>query len=233
MSLSLNYFARSLPVRSTSSIALCVLGLTLLPGASLLPGIASAGTSRAAAFAAASYKISASQSSFMVHAGVHGLLSSFGHNHNIAVKDFSGTARFDPDNPSASGLDLRVRAASLTVIDKIKEGDKQSIEKTMREQVLEVSKYPEIAFKSTSVSIAKTGEGQYRADMWGDLSLHGVTKRGFIRAAVSIQGNTLRAKGEFPVIQTDYKIEPVSVVGGTIKVKNELKLDFDLVANKE
>lgn len=179
------------------------------------------------------YVIDAGHSSFVVHASVHGLLSAFGHNHTIAVKDLSGQAVFDPDNPSASSLELRVRAASLTVIDNVKDSDKREIEQTMRDKVLEVSKYPEISFKSTNVSVTKTGEGQYRADMWGELSLHGVTRKGFIRATVAFQGNGFHARGEFPIIQTDYGIQPVSVAGGTIKVKNELKLTFDLAANRQ
>ena len=32
--------------------------------------------------------------------------------------------------------------------------------------------------------------------------------------------------------QSDFGIKPVSAAGGTIKVKNELKLSFDLVANR-
>ena len=39
------------------------------------------------------YRIDAGQSNFMVHAFVGGLLSGFGHNHNIAIKDISGETR--------------------------------------------------------------------------------------------------------------------------------------------
>ncbi|MGH9825822.1 MAG: YceI family protein, partial [Blastocatellia bacterium] len=192
MSRSFNRFSRSFVCRSIGSIVLCILCVSpFASGAANSTGYAlSSSAPYSSGLAAASYRIDAGQSTFMVHAGVHGLLSSFGHSHNIAVKDFSGVAKFDPDNGSASSLELRIKAASLAVTDKIKDSDRQSIEKTMRDQVLEVSKYPDIAFKSTSVSISKTGEGQYRADMWGDLSLHGVTRRGFIRANLSLQGNT-------------------------------------------
>ena len=40
------------------------------------------------------YQIDAGQSSFIVQAFVGGLLSGFGHNHNIAIKDTSGEAQF-------------------------------------------------------------------------------------------------------------------------------------------
>jgi hypothetical protein len=38
----------------------------------------------------------------------------------------------------------------------------------------------------------------------------------------------LRAKGEYQLRQTDFKIKPVSVAGGTLKIKNELKCSFDV-----
>ena len=40
------------------------------------------------------YRIDAGQCNFMVHAFVGGLLSGFGHNHNIAIKDISGETKF-------------------------------------------------------------------------------------------------------------------------------------------
>ena len=45
-------------------------------------------------------------------------------------------------------------------------------------------------------------------------------------------GDTLRAQGEFDVRQTDFGIKPVSVAGGTLKIKDELKCSFDLLAAK-
>jgi hypothetical protein len=43
-------------------------------------------------------------------------------------------------------------------------------------------------------------------------------------------GDTLRAQGEATLRLTDFRIEPVSVAGGMLKVKDEVKLTFDIVA---
>jgi hypothetical protein len=32
--------------------------------------------------------------------------------------------------------------------------------------------------------------------------------------------------------QTDFGITPISIGGGTVKVKNELRIDFDIVTTK-
>jgi polyisoprenoid-binding protein YceI len=117
------------------------------------------------------------------------------------------------------------------VVNNIKEKDRQEIERTMREEVLETSKYPEIEFKSNNIALSRAGEGRYRARVIGDLNLHGVTKRSlWINGELTITSEGLRAKGEFSIKQTDYKIKPVSVAGGTLKIKNELKCSFDVLA---
>jgi hypothetical protein len=55
------------------------------------------------------YRIDAGQSEFMVHAFVGGLLSGFGHNHNIAIKDISGETEFTDGTVAPASLRLRVR----------------------------------------------------------------------------------------------------------------------------
>jgi hypothetical protein len=42
----------------------------------------------------------------------------------------------------------------------------------------------------------------------------------------------MRASGEFSLCQTDYGIELVSVAGGALKVKDDVKVSFDVVASR-
>ena len=102
----------------------------------------------------------------------------------------------------------------------------------MREEVLEIARYPEVVFMSTNVAASRTTESQYQTTIKGNLSLHGVTRNQIINAQVTVDGNTLRAQGEFPLRQSDYNIKPVSALGGTLKLKDELKLSFNIVAGK-
>jgi hypothetical protein len=50
---------------------------------------------------------------------------------------------------------------------------------------------------------------------------------------VIINGSSVRAAGDFLIRQSDYEIAPVSAAGGAIKLKDEVKLTFDIVARKE
>ena len=46
-------------------------------------------------------------------------------------------------------------------------------------------------------------------------------------------GEMLRASGDFTLKQSDYQIKPVSVAGGALKMKDELKFSFEMVARKK
>jgi polyisoprenoid-binding protein YceI len=176
------------------------------------------------------YHVDAGQSEFMVHAFVGGLLSGFGHNHNIAIKDISGETQFTDGTVVPASLRLRIRADSLKVTDKVSDSDRQTIEKTMNEQVLETGKYPEITFNSTTIEVIKNSDTQYQGNIWGDLTLHGVTHNIFIKSQLTFDQKTVRARGEFSLKMTDYSIKPPSVAGGTITVKDTLKFNFNILS---
>jgi polyisoprenoid-binding protein YceI len=179
----------------------------------------------------ARYRIDSEQSKFMVHAFAAGFLSAFAHDHNIAIREFTGEAEFTYGTVQPASLRMTIKADSLSVTDKVSASDRQKIEGTMRDDVLEVTKYPEIVFKSTGVTASKTGEGQYQAKISGELTLHGVTRPLTINAQLEFGDKTLHTHGAFAVKQSSFDIKPVSVAGGTIKVKDELKFSFDIVAH--
>jgi hypothetical protein len=64
------------------------------------------------------------------------------------------------------------------------------------------------------------------------VTLRGITRACEVAAQIIAGPDTLRAHGEFPLKQSEFNIKPVSAVGGTIKLKDELKFTFDIVANK-
>jgi polyisoprenoid-binding protein YceI len=178
------------------------------------------------------YLIEGRRSTFKVRAFAAGLLSALGHNPTIAIPDFEGEVVFNPDAVEQSSLKMVIHAASLAVADDIRERDRMEINRTMQQEVLESDSFPEIVYECSQMSVTKTGEGQYAVTLNGELTLHGVTRRHTASACISAIGETLRASGDLCIRQSDYEIRPVSAVGGTIKLKDELKLSFDIYARK-
>jgi polyisoprenoid-binding protein YceI len=178
------------------------------------------------------YVINSAISKFTVQAFASGLLSAFGHNPIISISDFSGEINLLEDIDK-SQFQITVQAASLKVASDASDKDRREIERTMNEDVLESDRYPEIAYSCSTVASSKTGEGQYWSALNGELVLHGVTRNLTVPTRVFISGDTLKAAGSFSILQSDYGIKPVSVAGGSLKVKDEVKFVFDMVARKQ
>ena len=179
------------------------------------------------------YRIDHGRSRFMVKAFATGMLSAFAHNPTMAIRDFTGEVEFSPDSPEQSSLNIRIQSGSLEVVDEVSDKDRREMELQIREDVLETDRYPEIVFESTNVSADRIMASQYRAKIKGNVTLRGLTRDCEITAQIIAGPDTLRAHGEFPLKQSDFNIKPVTAVGGTIKLKDELKFTFDIVAHKQ
>jgi polyisoprenoid-binding protein YceI len=179
------------------------------------------------------YRIDKSSSKFTVRAFATGMLSSLGHSPTFAIRDFEGDLEFSPEALNQASLRIHVKADSLEVMDDIKNKDRQEMKSTMNQRVLEIAKYPDIEFASTGVSATQLGEGRYQANLNGTLALHGASRPVTIPTQVTFMGDMLRAGGEFPLLQSNFAIAPVSVAGGTLKLKDEIKVAFDIVARKQ
>ncbi|MBO0857790.1 MAG: YceI family protein [Chloracidobacterium sp.] len=183
-------------------------------------------------FQTRTYTIVPSESSFWVSVGKAGLFSAFAHDHEIGVKSFSGQVVVPEANASKGSLEMEVDATSLVVLDKSpSEEDKKKIFNAMHNEVLESAKNPKITFKSVSVSdVKQTGDGAFSFVVNGDLTLRGATKRIAIPVAATITPQQLRAIGKYTLKQTDYGIKPYSAAGGAVKVKDEIVVNFNIVA---
>jgi polyisoprenoid-binding protein YceI len=158
------------------------------------------------------------RSNLTIHVDKAGLFSAFGHNHIIRAPIASG--QLDAEKRSVT---LTFKTKEMKVLDEgIKDSERAQIDETMKSnQVLGVQRFPEIRFASTAIT--PQDGGRYRVR--GDLTLHGVTKP--VELPVAVAGG--RYTGSVKLKQTDFGITPVSVAGGTVKVKNVIEIVFEIV----
>ncbi len=83
-----------------------------------------------------------------------------------AFTKVSGTAQYDPSNPSKTSVEATIDAASVDTRVSMRDNDLKS------SNYFDVAKYPSITFKSKSVQAA--GEGKLK--LAGDLTIRGITK---------------------------------------------------------
>src|ERR1051326_5204114 len=183
--------------------------------------------------ATVTYNLDASQSKFMAHANRSGLLWFKGHSHHLAASEFTGQVELTPDTITPASLRLVVKAASLheTGAD-FTDAQKQIINKELKDIVLHPDQYPDITFQSTNVTAKSSGAGRYEVKIDGNLTLHGVTKRITIPAVVTLQGDTMRAVGNFSIDRDDFKVKATSAFHGMVRVDNDVKFEFDIVGHK-
>ena len=149
------------------------------------------------------YRLEPEKSKFTVQAFAEGIFSAFGHDPIIAIKEFTGEVRFKAGTYENASLKITVDRNSLAVSNDVKEKDRLEIERTMREEVLETAKYPEIVFSSSNISVSKLAGERCRVRIIGDLTLHGVTQKNiWISSEATVTADSLRALGEF-FVETD------------------------------
>lgn len=175
------------------------------------------------------YRIEPGRSRFTVQAFAAGILSAFAHSPTFAVRDFGGEVRLGATAQSLE-LDLNVKAGSLDLQDAVKQADRHEIESRMWGEVLETSAFREIGFRGRATSAETIGQGRYRLSIGGDLSLHGVARPYQTDAELIVYSDGLRLGGGGTLRMSEFGIRPVTALGGTIKLKDELRLTFDLAA---
>jgi len=179
------------------------------------------------------YRLDAARSRFMIRAFAGGLLWFKGHDHFVQARDFTGEARLPPGSVSPASLNMTVRTASLAETrDVFTPEQKKIIDGELRDIVLEPDKYPEITFRSTDVSVEPRG-GAFKVTLGGDLTLRGTTRHVVIPAEITLEGQDLRARGEFDIKRSDFKVPATSAFHGTVRVRDRLKVSFDIVARRD
>ena len=179
------------------------------------------------------YLIDTSASRLAVKVTASGFLSVMGHNPSIAVNNFSGEATMGPDGPQGAKLRFAAKADSLEVTDDISQKDKTEIQNRTKQDVLESSRFPDVVFESTGITATKLGDTLFAVNLTGNLTLHGATRSQSMTCQVSLNGDSIRGYGECVIKQTDFGIRLVSVAGGALKVKDEVKCAFDVTFNKQ
>jgi polyisoprenoid-binding protein YceI len=189
----------------------------------ILAGLAALGcVTWAAAAGPEPRTIDSAHSSLKVRVSKSGFFSAFAHNHEIEAPIESGEVT-ESGSPSVK---LRVDARKMSVLDPEASAETRAqIQKTMLgPQVLDTEHFPEIHFHSIEIEAKGT-------DHWlvhGTLDLRGQSHA--VMVDVSLKDGVYRGTGALK--QTEFGIKPVTVAGGTVKVKDEVKVEFAIALAK-
>jgi polyisoprenoid-binding protein YceI len=144
-----------------------------------------------------------------------GVLSVLGHDHEISAPVARGTV----DVPRRT-VELHIETGALQVRDPKASGkDRQEIQTTMLgSEVLDEPQYKQIDFQSTGAEGAGTGVWK----VTGKLTLHGMTRP----VTLEVREKDNHFAGACQLKITDFGIKPVKAAGGSISVKDEVRIEF-------
>jgi hypothetical protein len=153
-----------------------------------------------------------------------GALSAMGHDLKLQVADF--TLEID----DGLAISASCRADSLRVVGVLRQGDtaavdesapsagdRQSIERSVAQDILEAARYPRATFRSSKVEPA--GD---RCRIVGLLDLHGAVRE--VSFTAERRGD--RAIARLTLNQPDFRIKPFRAMMGALRVKPEIVVEI-------
>jgi hypothetical protein len=163
--------------------------------------------------------IDPNNSKLTILVGKEGLLSIFGHEHEVSAKIAHGEIA----TSAPESVEFVVETEKMILRDPHEsETSRAKLQATMLgPQVLDADKYPEIHFLSETVE--RRDDSHWRVN--GNLALHGATKR--IAMEARLEGGHYR--GKVLLKQTDYGIAPIRAAMGFVNVKDEIEIEFDIM----
>ena len=178
--------------------------------------------------------VDAADSQVVIRVGKAGVFGFAGHRHEVTATEVHGRVTLDPTDLQRTSVSLELSAAAMRVTGKDEPpADVGEVQRVMlSEQVLDVKRFPTIVFQSRRVSVTTRTANTAEVLIEGDVRLHGTTRPLSVHARAAFDaGGRLTARGSFLLKQTDFGMVPVTAAGGTIRVKDELDIQFVLRAS--
>ena len=161
-------------------------------------------------------------SKMTVYVYKQGLFSFAADNHEIDAPIASGSY-----DSATDMVELSVDATKMKVLDpSMSSGHRDDIQSNMAgPMVLDVEKYPTIAFRSTKVEVDSPGA----LTVTGDLTLHGQTHSIVVQAR---KADATHFDGSVMLRQSSFGITPIRLVVGTVQVKDDIKIVFEIALSQ-
>ena len=139
-------------------------------------------------------------------------------------------AAIDASGPTAPSLVMAGEKAVRTVDVTVPSEKLDCGNGTMNEHMLKALKAkdnPTISFRLSSYDMAKAADGMH-GQLTGTLTLGGVQKPITINAVGTEEAGSLHVTGSHEIRMTEFGLKPPTLMMGTMKVNERVKVSFDL-----
>lgn len=185
------------------------------------------------------YAVDAAASEVRVLVYRDGPLAAFGHNH-LLIAPVSGKVHAGEES-AGSGFHFEIKAGDFDVdppgeravegeafADRISHEDRRGTRRNLLgPAVLDASRYPVILVQSVALRGPRN-----RPQVLARVTLRGTVRDIAFPADVAEQDGVLTVDAGFTLVQSDFNIEPFSILGGGLSVRDALDVRVHLVARK-
>jgi polyisoprenoid-binding protein YceI len=159
-----------------------------------------------------------------------GLLSAFAHDHHFSVTRWSATADLPDGDPGRVALEVVLDADSLHDTQQGPSADeRREIDaRAAGPEVLDATHHPRVVFRSerTELVVPAGVAAASRGTLHGTLTLRGRSIPLDVPFEAERSSAAWTVRGRLRVKQSVLGIRPFSGFGGTVKVKDELEIEF-------
>lgn len=151
-----------------------------------------------------------------------------------------GLVRFESDAPmekieavndkATCVWDTESGALQVAILVKSFQFEKALMQEHFNENYMESSKYPKATFKGNVTNmddIDLGADGNYTANLSGDMTMHGVTKPIETQASIVVEGGNIKGLTTFELAVADYDIEIPKLVRENIAKVVSVQAEFD------
>ncbi|WP_296385347.1 YceI family protein [Winogradskyella sp.] len=130
------------------------------------------------------------------------------------------------NNQVLSIVDLETGDVAISILMKSFMFEKSLMQEHFNENYVESDKFPKAKFKGKILD-AENLENKSKVSIEGDLTIHGITKKVKVEAAIEIDKDSVVLKGVFTVLVADYEIKIPSVVKNNIAKTIEITFSLN------
>ncbi|MFW0796936.1 YceI family protein [Gordonia sp. CPCC 205515] len=170
------------------------------------------------------WELTAADGAVRVHTDVAGRAARTGHRLTIGLEQWTATVTFDDDEPT--GIEASIAVDSLKVESgegglTPMSGPEKMVARGNALKSLKADKFPDITYSSSSITKSDNG---YHVD--GTLTIHGKNRPQTLDLTVDDVDGGREISTEATITQTDFGIKPYSLMMGTLKVADDVRVEI-------
>ena len=101
-------------------------------------------------------------------------------------------------------------------------------------KAMEASKYPNVSFKSSSVTVKPNGANSYTVTAPGKLTISSGAKDVTLTGTCKVNADkSVTITGSYKLKTTDYNVKPISIMLGAIKTGADVTIQYSLTAKPQ